>query len=281
MRLSLIAIVVAVAGPAWGEIVTEQVSFPGGRGAAFPVAETVRATLSRPSGEGRVPAVVILHGSAGIDGRGAFHAGELHRQGVATLEVFMFDRGGRPKEGHTTTLTHAFGALKFLAAHPGIEAGAIGVMGFSWGGNVTLRAASKSTRDAFAPDIGELRFAAHAAFYPLCWWHGKALGDSNGAYAAFTGAPVLILAGGEDDYGAPDDCQKMVEAMGPPSSGTVALQFYPTATHGWDTPSGVGRSVFDPVAFQGKGGTVRLTPDAAIAAESRSRVAAFFAKHLR
>lgn len=281
MKILLIAALLAAAASAHAETITEQVSFPGARSEAFPAVETVRATLSRPAGGGKTPAVVILHGSGGIDGRGAFHAEELNRQGLATLEVFMFNRGGRPKEGHATTLTHAFGALKFLASHPNVEAGAIGVMGFSWGGNVTLRAASKPTRDAFAADLADLRFAAHAAFYPVCWSHTKLAGDPGGAYSAFTGAPVLVLAGGEDDYGAPDDCVKLVEQLNVPSNGTVSLQFYPTGTHGWDTPAGLGRSLYDPVAFQGKGGTVRFTPDREIAAESRARAAEFFAKYLR
>lgn len=36
--------------------------FPGGRSEKFPVVDTVRATLSRPVGVGKLPVIVILHG---------------------------------------------------------------------------------------------------------------------------------------------------------------------------------------------------------------------------
>ena len=59
----------------------------------------VAGYLVLPTGEakGRVPAVVILHGSGGIYGRGEFHAKALNAAGIATLEVLMFTSGNRPR----------------------------------------------------------------------------------------------------------------------------------------------------------------------------------------
>ena len=53
----------------------------------------IPATLRLPPGEGRVPAVVIVHGSGGVDGRGAFYAEALRRAGIATIEP---EHVGRP-----------------------------------------------------------------------------------------------------------------------------------------------------------------------------------------
>lgn len=41
-----------------------------------------------------VPAVVIMHGSAGVDSRGALYARELNLAGIATLEVDMWGARG-------------------------------------------------------------------------------------------------------------------------------------------------------------------------------------------
>jgi dienelactone hydrolase len=90
-----------------------------------------------PTGEeakGQVPAVVILHGSGGIDGRGEFHAKPLNAAGIATLEVFMFTSGNRPRGGSRSNFTHMYGALNYLANRHDIDPQRIGVMGFSWGG---------------------------------------------------------------------------------------------------------------------------------------------------
>ena len=44
------------------------------------------------------------------------------------------------------TLPDAFAAKAFLAVQPEIDAARIGIMGFSWGGVVTLLAATQQTQ---------------------------------------------------------------------------------------------------------------------------------------
>lgn len=284
----LLSILSTLAGSVWAQT-AENVSFPGATGSGrFPSIGQVTATLRRPDAtpaNARLPAVVILHGSGGIDGRGAFYADALHNAGFATLEVFMFAPGARNREGHESTLTHAYGALNYLASRPDIAPAAIGAMGFSWGGNMALKLASSQVTDAFVPAIGPARFAAMASLYPVCWQHLRAANDTShatyGTYTGFTAAPVLLLAGGKDDYGLPDDCQKFVATVAPASKGALQYQFYPDATHGWDVPPGKSRSVNDPSAFQGKGGVVRMFSDAGIAADSRNRVVTFFKSTLQ
>lgn len=277
--VALAASFIAIAGPALGGM--EKVSFPGAKSEGFAFAEQVSATLNTPESTIKpFPAVVILHGSSGIDGRGAYYADSLNGAGIATLEVFMFAPGQRPKGGHANNLTQAFGALKYLASRPDIDARRIGVLGFSAGGAISLRVASKSVNDSFRPSIGELRFAAHAPLYPVCWLHRKMASDPQdpgyGSYAALTGSPVLILAGGEDDFDGADGCQKFLETLPEAPRKQVQLQYYPKATHGWDALSRSWTTVYDPAGWQGKGGNVRIQPDAVTAKESRTRVTEFF-----
>lgn len=278
MRSVLIWLMASLSQCVWAA--SEQVSFPGAVGAGFPVQETVIATLQWPEAAQRpVPAVVILHGSGGIDGRGAYHAQALNQSGIATLEVFMFPQGGRFKGGHTTTLTHAYGALRFLASHPAVDPRKIGVMGFSWGGNLALRTASKQTHRSFFAD-GHPMFAAHAAYYGVWWLHEKLARDAAtvGVYAELTGAPVLLVSGGKDDYGPPDAAQLFYNALPTPAQAPLTLLHYPSATHGFDSPAGSDRSLFDPTAHLGKGGQVRFYRDADAAEDARSKTLAFFLK---
>jgi dienelactone hydrolase len=91
------------------------VSFPA---LGSPTPLQVAGRLSLPTkAEGKVPAVVIAHGSGGVDSRGSFHAEALHEAGFATLEIDMWAaRGlsggadGRPK-AVMETLPDAYGAL--------------------------------------------------------------------------------------------------------------------------------------------------------------------------
>ena len=47
----------------------------------------VAGKLMIPASNEKVPAVLLCHGSDGVDGRGEFHAAALTAAGIATLEV--------------------------------------------------------------------------------------------------------------------------------------------------------------------------------------------------
>jgi dienelactone hydrolase len=237
---------------------------------------TLPATFVVPVNPTPAPAVVVLHGSGGVDGRGAYHAEVLHRHGIATLEVDMWTpRGlkggpqGRPRRLRET-YPDAFGALRFLAQQAEIDPQRIGIMGFSWGGGLALATASASLVQEFTD--GALRFAAHAPFYPVCWGFLRTAADFR-----LTGAPVRIFAGERDDYEEPDTCRTLVERLPPESRPSVTLTIYPGATHAWDTRSGA-VNFFDPNAALGKGGRVRFFPDGKVADRSRNEAAEFFAR---
>lgn len=50
--------------------------------------------LTEDNAGGRQPAIVICHGSDGVDGRGEYYASALHALGLATLEIDMWAARG-------------------------------------------------------------------------------------------------------------------------------------------------------------------------------------------
>jgi dienelactone hydrolase len=222
-----------------------------------------------------MPAVVIVHGSNGIDSRGAFYAAELNQAGIATLEIDMWAaRGitgaeGRPK-GVPETLPDAYAAFKLLAANPAIDSKRIGIMGFSWGGLVSMLSATRPYSERYLGS--DAHFAAHAPTYPVCWVYNRVPGYE---LKEFTGAPILLQAGELDDYDQPDTCKKLVESLDGASARLVSLKIYPNAGHAWDRLEPA-MTVNDPYSHLGKGGEVRIAPNEATAAASRAATVSFF-----
>ena len=237
-------------------------------------------TCAGDDGAGRSPAVVICHGSDGVDGRGDFHAAALNAAGIATLEIDMWAARGtargaaaRPRSP-IETLPDAFAAKAFLAAQPEIDPGRIGVMGFSWGGVVSLLAAGRSVQRLSG---GTPAFRGHVALYPVCWAYETVPGLS---LADLTGAPVLIQAGDADAYDDPDGLDQLLARLPPESRAIVRGVTHAGAGHGFDRDLPA-QTINDPFAHKGKGGPVRMQfhPEAARAA--RDLAVDFFRETLR
>ena len=251
---------------------------------------------SNQHGGRKVPAVLILHGSAGVDARGDFYEAALNQAGIATLQIDMWEARGyttgqRPAAIYLT-YPDAFSALAFLAHQPNIDATRIGVLGFSWGGLVSMGAAERLYSSTYGKG---LTFKAHVAHYPVCYaWNDNALFAKLGITPAqfgvqwinLTGAPVLIEVGTKDGYdNSSGPCEALAASVNPSNGGIVSVNAYPGATHAWDRLM-VPIVVTDPFADQGSYFStgivpaVQFTPDVDQAFQSRARVVRFFEKSL-
>ncbi len=225
---------------------------------------------------GPLPAVVIVHGSFGVDGRGAAMAETLNAAGIATLEIDMWSprslAGALSRPEHTAeTLPDAFGALRYLAGRPEIDGDRVGITGFSWGGGVSMLTATRRYVREIVGEGGE-RFAAHAPFYPVCWAYNHRPGYE---FSGLTGAPVLLQAGAEDTYDRPSGCPDLVAALPEEDRRHVRVIVYEGATHAFDRP-GPAVTVNDPHAHEGKGGEVTFAPNPEVTARAHRETAAFF-----
>jgi len=245
------------------------------------------------NGDHKLPAVVILHGSAGVDSRGDFYAEALNDAGIATLAIDMWEARkvsvtGRPK-APILTLPDAFAALRYLANLPNIDADRIGVIGFSWGGVMTLGSAEQ----LYAAQFGRgLTFAAHVANYPVCYGandprlvYPLSPAAAGTQFLNLTGAPMLIQIGTEDDYdNGAQHCLDLAASVN--SAGPVDVEVYEGAYHAFDRIQ-VPISEQDPFGNEGSilttgvVPTVQMVPNVEQAYRSRHRVVEFFTHTLQ
>ncbi|MDH4093329.1 MAG: dienelactone hydrolase family protein [Betaproteobacteria bacterium] len=202
----------------------------------------VRGELRMPeAGSGALPAVLVLHTSAGSSGDriSSHYIDRLNRAGIATLRISMFP-DSRSRPGSTRdVLPHTFGSLLFLTQHARVHPKRIGVLGFSYGGVMALVMASDELVQEYTGD--KAKFAAHLALYPVCSTHLKILAGANPVYGAsiyqrVTGAPVHVLAGELDTYDEPDSCPKFIAALREDVRKHFATTVYPGAHHVFDEP---------------------------------------------
>jgi dienelactone hydrolase len=217
------------------------------------------------------PALVVIHGTLGIDSRNEFYREAILKAGIAVFEV-DFKTGvfstvlGRPKASAFVPMS--FAALKELRKLKSIDPDRIGIMGFSLGGHMAVDAAFDANRKAW---LGEGKgFAAHVAFYPVCRPYLKQ------EDLRVTGAPMIILYGTEDTYGegsaVPDFKQLLLEK----AKFEVATVPYPGAHHAFNL-NAPPEDHWDPVALGRKSHTA-WSADAA--SDSRTKVVEFLSRVL-
>lgn len=248
---------------------------------SFPVSDGDRAwtcagVLTIPNAATTpAPAVVVVHGSNGIDSRGESATAALNAAGIATFEIDLWAAHGvagpetRPKSPFET-VPDVFAALAVLAARSDIDSARIGLSGFSWGGLMTMLAATRSIQDKYAGDGP--RFVAFAPFYPVAWIYNVVPGFDFRELAG----PVLIQLGAADTYDDPDTGENLLGTLTEADRAQVTLHVHPGATHAWDRRE-PDITVHDPFSHKGKGGPTLFAYDAATTRRSTGLLTDFFA----
>ena len=201
-------------------------------GSALSPGDRIQGYLAKPDGAGPYPAVIGLHGCAGMhDTTKQRLADELVARGYVVLLVDSYATRRGTDDACTSSAfatfvrrrPDAYGALVFLAGQTFVDPQRVAAVGFSAGARVTLSVAEPNSFEQFVPE-GILRFRAAAAFYPPC---KQAM--------ARPGIPTLIFIGGLDDWTPAADCSDKVASWGndgPP----IELVVYPGAHHGFYYP---------------------------------------------
>lgn len=180
---------------------------------------------------GRIPAMIISHGSGGVGPGLQQWVKVLNDAGVGTFIVDSFSPRGVKRTAEdqsqvplSANLFDALIALRLISTHPDIDPTKIGHMGFSRGGEVSFRAALEPFRRAVIKN--ELKFALHIPVYAGCnqvYWSPQ-----------LTGAPILNLLGALDDYTMAEPCIKLA-ARYESAGAKIKTIVYPEAHHSWDS----------------------------------------------
>ena len=222
----------------------ERVEFEGAsqplRRGTVMLGDRIQGYLAKPDGPGPFPAIIGLHGCAGmLDTTRRKLVDELVGWGYVVLLVDSFATRGIDHACTAGILdvavkrrSDAYGALAFLAGQTFVDPQRVAAVGFSQGGWVTLLAAEAGSVELFARP-GHSRFRAAVAFYPLCR-----------IVVGRLVIPTLILIGALDDWTPAADCSKKIDgwrADGAPIEQVV----YPDAHHGFHYPElQPGRAMF-------------------------------------
>ena len=182
---------------------------------------------------GRVPAVILIHGSGGIGSGPDMWAHILNEAGIAAFVLDSFSGRGivstvedQDQLNSLSMTVDAYRALDVLAAHPRIRPDRIAVWGFSKGAVPAVYAAVERFRAGFG---SQNRFAAHVGFYTPC----------NIAYdkdELMGTVPIRLYHGSSDDYVNPAACRTLVSRL-KPAGVDVALTEYADSQHGFDSPT--------------------------------------------
>ena len=205
-----------------------------GRKDSKPATISGELRIPRP-GKDRLPAVVLLHSSAGITRQVDNWAREFNALGVATFIVDSFtDRGivntiyDQDQLSRLVQIVDAYRALELLSKHPRIDSGRVMVMGFSRGAAAAHYAAVKRFWTMHGPG-GGLEFAGYIALYPTC-------------NTAFVGGldvvdkPIRIYHGVADNYASIAQCRAYVDRL-KAAGKNISLTEYPEAGHVFDNPA--------------------------------------------
>jgi dienelactone hydrolase len=186
-------------------------------------------TLSRPTGAGPFPFVVLLHGCGGLKHEAFWTqwvrpwATLFHTHGIGTAVVDSFGPRG---VDHVCTgdvaawavrrTDDAYSTRAWLAAQPDVDAQHTAVMGMSNGGRTVLAALRTTWQH---PE----RFVAGVALYPGCQT------DVSSTFYA----PLLVLMGRADTVTPAHFCEQMHAAQ-PASAPELRLVIYPHGPHTFD-----------------------------------------------
>jgi dienelactone hydrolase len=182
-------------------------------------------------GTGRLPVVVLMHGSSGVGATTEAWVHQFNAMGISTFVVDGFTGRGLtavgPNQallGRLNLIVDIYRSLVILAKHPRVDPERIVLMGFSRGGQAALYASLDRFNKLW--NKSGAQFAAYIPFYPDC----------STSYATDTevgSRPIRIFHGTPDDYNPVASCKAYVTRL-QDAKRDVVLTEYPDSQHAFD-----------------------------------------------
>jgi dienelactone hydrolase len=183
---------------------------------------TVAGEFRIAQGSGKLPVVVMMHGSSGVSATSEAWEHQFNAMGISTFVIDGFSGRGLtavgPNQallGRLNLIVDIYRSLEILAKHPRVDPERIVLMGFSRGGQAALYASLGRFNKLW--NKSGVQFAGYIPFYPDC----------STTYATDTevaARPIRIFHGTPDDYNPVASCKAYV----------ARLTEYPDSAHGFD-----------------------------------------------
>lgn len=193
---------------------------------------TVAGEFRVAQGSGRLPVVVLMHGSSGVGATMEAWVHTFNAMGISTFVIDGFSGRGLTAVGPNQALLgrlnfilDIYRSLDILAKHPRVDPERIALMGFSRGGQAALYASLERFQKLW--NKSGAQFAAYIPFYPDC----------STSYATDTevaARPIRIFHGTPDDYNPVASCKAYLARL-QQARRDVALTEYPDSQHGFDS----------------------------------------------
>lgn len=220
-------------------------------------ATTTTGQLRIPNGTGRLPVVVLQHGSGGMGANIEMWARDFNAMGIATFALDGFTGRGltqvstdQAQLGRLNFILDIYRGLDALAKHPRVDKERIVLMGFSRGGQAALYASLKRFHQMW--NKSGVEFAAYVPFYPDC-------ATTFIADADVADRPIRIFGGTKDDYNPIVLCKPYLDRL-KAAGRDVALTEYPNAPHSFDNPFGAQPAALSPQSQSVRNCRVREEP---------------------
>ena len=166
---------------------------------------TVSGEFRIAQGTGRLPVVVLVHGSSGVGPAMEPWVHTFNAMGISTFVIDGFTGRGLtvvgPNQallGRLNLIVDIYRSLDILAKHPRVDPDRIVLMGFSRGGQAALFASLDRFNKLW--NKSGVRFAGYIPFYPDC--STSYVGDTE-----IADKPIRIFHGAPDDYNPVASCK--------------------------------------------------------------------------
>jgi len=196
---------------------------------------TISGQLRIAQGSGRLPLVVLQHGSSGYAANIDVWSRHLNALGISTLALdgmtgrdLIEVNSNQALLGRLNFILDVFRALAVVASHPRIDPSRVAIMGFSRGGQASLYASLRRFQRMW--NKSGVEPVAYVAFYPDCMT--TFVDDADVA-----DRPIRIFGGARDDYNPLAKCREYIARLRT-AGRDVELTEYPDAAHAFDNPLG-------------------------------------------